>query len=453
MMSTTAYTDLRSLLADLGDDLLTVTAELDPRHEIAALLAASQHDGRVVLCTQVKGYPGARVVGNLMASRRVLARALGTTEAGLAATYMASKEQSRPTVAYRGAAPVKEVVHRAPEEVAALLPVLTHHAADAGAFITSGLVIARDPDSGRRAMGIHRMMLQGGNRLGVFLANPPLSLYHANAERRGEPLEVAVALGVEPATLLAAVVKLGAVGPDKLEIAGGLRGRPLELVPGETVAVDLPAHAEIVIEGRVLPGVRADEGPFGENTGYYFSNSSPVIEVSAITHRRDFIYPALCPWTLDVDNLLSLAGGTELLWQLHGQMHGIVDLELVAGTCGFTAVIAVHDLKPVEVRRVIMLALSLDKRLKLVTVVDDEVDIRDQREVAWALATRCQPDRDTVVYGGTEAYVIDPSATAAGSGSKIGFDATRGSGAQFDRITLPQAARERAAAVLAESVR
>jgi len=448
-MPPTTYTDLRSLLADLGDDLLTVSAELDPRHEIAALLAASQHDGRVVLCDNIKGYPGARVVGNLMASRRVLARALGTTDSGLAATYMACKENSQPTVPVSGPAPVQEVVHRSPEEVAALLPVLTHHADDAGPFITSGMVIATDPDSGRRAMGIHRMMLQGGNRLGVFLANPPLSLYHANAERRGEPLEVAVALGVEPATLLASVVKIGALGPDKLEIAGGLRGRPLELVPGETIGIDVPAHAEIVIEGRVLPGVRADEGPFGENTGYYFSNSSPVIEVSAITHRHDFIYPALCPWTLDVDNLLSLAAGTELLWQLHGQMHGIVDLELVAGTCGFTAVIAVHDLKPVEVRRAMMLALSLDKRLKMVTMVDNEVDIRNPREVAWAVATRCQPDRDTVVYSGTEAYVIDPSATAAGTGSKIGFDATRGSGPEFNRITLPAAARERAAAVLA----
>lgn len=447
-MQANAYTDLRGLLADLGDDLLTVSDELDPCHEIAALLAATQHDDRVVLCDNVRGYPGTRVVGNLMASRRVVARALGTTEADLAATYMSCKERSVATLRCTGQAPAQQVVHRAPGEVADLLPVLTHHAGDAAPFITCGLVIATDPDTGRRAMGIHRMMLHGGNRLGVFLANPPLSLYHANAERRGVPLEIAVALGVEPATLIASVVKLGEVGPDKLEVAGGLRGAPLELVRGITVDVAVPAHAEVVIEGRVLPGVRQAEGPFGENTGYYFRNESPVVEVSAITHREDPIYAALCPWTRDVDNLLSLAAGTELLWQLRAQMHGIVDLEMVTGTCGFTAVIAVHGLKQFEVRRAILLALGLDKRLKHVTVVDDEVDIRDPREVAWAVATRYQPERDTLLVENTEPYVIDPSAVAAGRGSKIGLDATRGPGAQFERISLPEAARERVRGVL-----
>jgi 2,5-furandicarboxylate decarboxylase 1 len=111
-----------------------------------------------------------------------------------------------------------------------------------------------------------------------------------------------VALGVEPALLIAAVVKAGPQGPDKMDIAGALRQAPVEMIRAETVAVDVPARAEIIIEGRILPGVREPEGPFGENTGYYFSNISPVVEVTAVTHRRDFIYPALCPWTADVDS-------------------------------------------------------------------------------------------------------------------------------------------------------
>ena len=444
-----SFIDLRGFLADLGKDLLNVGQPFDPKHEMAAFLRAMPANGPAVLFENVVGHPGARVVGNLVASRARVARALNTSEAELATTYL---QRTRQGIAPRPCddAPVKEVRHTAPLDIAELLPVLTHYAGDGGPFITTGVVLCHDPATGRRGMGIHRMMVKGGNRLGILLANPPLSQFHADAEASGRPLDIAVALGVEPALLIAAVVKSTAQGPDKMDMAGALRGAPVEMVRADTVAVDVPARAEIIIEGRVLPGVREMEGPFGENTGYYFSNLSPVIEVTAVTHRRDFIYPALCPWTADVDTLLSLAAGTELLGQLRTQMAGIADLDLTTGTCGFTAVIALAKAKPTEARRLIYLALSMDKRLKLVTVVDDDVDIRDPREVAWALATRFQPDRDTVILAGMEGYVIDPSCGSSGIGSRMGMNATRGRGPEFDKISIPAAAAAKALATLAE---
>ncbi len=443
------YRDLRAFLDDLGGDLLRVGQAFDPRHEMAALLRAMPSDGPAVLFESVAGYPGARVVGNLVASRQRVAKALGTTENELAATYLLRTRQG---IAPRQTdeAPVKEVQHIAPQDLGTLLPVLTHYAGDGGPFITTGVVLCSDPATGRRGMGIHRMMVKGGNRMGILLANPPLSAFHAAAEAAGKPLDIAVALGVEPALLIAAVVKAGPQGPDKMDLAGALRGAPVELVGAETVAGDVPARAEVVIEGRVLPGLREIEGPFGENTGYYFSNLSPVVEVTAITHRRDFIYPALCPWTADVDSLLSLAAGTELLGQLRTQMAGIADLDLTTGTCGFTAVISLSKARPSDARRLIHLALSMDKRLKIVTVVDDDVDIRNPREVAWALATRFQPERDTVILSGMEGYVIDPSCGGSGTGSRIGMNATRGSGPEFDKITIPAAAAAKARSVLAK---
>lgn len=443
------YPDLRSFLTDLGGDLLRVEQALDPAFEIAALLRESQFRGQAVLCENIKGYPGARVSGNLLTSRNIVARALGCTEDNLAATYMARKEQCLPPIPYTGAAPVQEMVHHHPNDLLSILPIMTHHEQDAAPFITSGVVFARDPKTGNRAMGIHRMMVQGGNRLGILLANPPLSEFLKNAEAMENPLEIAVALGVEPATLLAAVVRTGSIGSDKLEIAGALRGRPMELVQALSVNVEVPAMAEIIIEGRVIPGLREPEGPFGENTGYYFSNTSPVVEVSAITHRSDFIYPGLCPWTTDVDSLLSLAAGTELLWQLRSHIYGVTDLELVTGTCGFSAVIAVKNCKKTVIRRLMQLALSLDQRLKLVTVVDQDVNIRDPREVAWAMATRYQPADDTLIINGLESYVIDPSSLDGGLGSKIGFDATCGLGKKFNKITIPSKATTKAREILA----
>ena len=441
-----AFADLRAFLDGLGDELIRVREPLSPKHEIAALLKETHGRGRAVLFEQVPGFPGVRIAGNLLSSRRLAARALGTTEEGLIDAYVERSRQGvPPTKAVE--VPVQEVVHRQPADVGALLPLMTHHEQDAAPFLTCGMVLARDPASGMRGMGVHRMMYKGGNRFGILLANPPLALYLANAEREGKPLDVAVALGVDPATFIASIVKTGPLGPDKMDIAGSLGGAPVELARAITVDVDIPARAEVIIEGRVLPGVREPEGPFGENTGAYFTNRSPVIEVSAVTHRRDFIFPALLPWTNDVDTLLTLAGGAELLGQLKNLVRGVVDLELVPGTSSFTAVIAVKNCPSHEVRRLIHLALNLDRRLKVLTVVDDDVNLRDPREVAWAMSTRFNPERDTVMVSGTEGYIIDPS-TAGGSGSKIGFDATRGAGAQFDKIAIPPAAVARARAVL-----
>lgn len=446
-----AKVDLRSFLDGLGDDLLRLKEPVSPRHEVAAVLRQAQHSGKAVLFEQIAGFPGVRAVGNLLSSRRLAARALGTDEAHLIETYVAKSAQGIAPVAAREV-PVQEIVHRQPADIAALLPLMTHHEKDAAPFLTCGMVLARDPVSGMRGMGIHRMMYKGdsggGRRFGILLANPPLSLYLANAEKQGRPLEVAVALGVDPALFLASVVKTGPLGPDKMEVAGSLRDAPVELTRALTVDVEVPARAEVIIEGHVLPGVREPEGPFGENTGAYFTNNSPVVEVTAVTHRRDYIFPALCPWTAEIDTLLSLAGGAELLGQLRALVRGVADLELVPGTCSFSAVIAVRDCPRHEVRRLIHLALTLDRRLKVLTVVDDDIDIRDPREVSWALSTRFQPERDTVILGGMEGYVIDPSAGGGGTGSKIGFDATRGAGDAFDKITIPAAAVARAKAVL-----
>lgn len=440
------HRDLRGFLDDLDGELIRVREPLAPKFEIAALLKEAQGRGRAVLFEQVAGYPGVRIAGNLLSSRRLAARALGTSEERLVETYVARSAQGVPPVRATEV-PAQEVVHRQPQDVAALLPLMTHHERDAAPFLTCGMVLARDPASGMRGMGVHRMMFKGGNRFGVLFSNPPLSLYLANAEAQGRPLEVAVALGVDPAMFIASIVKTGPLGPDKMEIAGALAGAPVELARALTVDVEIPARAEVILEGRVLPGVREPEGPFGENTGAYFTNDSPVIEVSAVTHRRDFIFPALVPWTADVDTLLQLAGGAELLGQLQGLVRGVVDLELTPGTCSFAAVIAVKNCPSHEVRRLIHLALNLDRRLKVLTVVDDDVNLRDPREVAWAMSTRFRPERDTVIVNGTEGYIIDPS-SAGGSGSKIGFDATRGVGAQFDKIAMPPAAAARARAVL-----
>lgn len=247
------YPDLRGFLDDLAGDLIRIREPLDPRFEIAALLNEVQAGGRAVLFENVRGHPGTRIAGNLLSSRRLAARALGTSEDRLLDTYLERRAQRVAPVQARGAAPVQDFVHRQPADVQALLPLLTHYEKDAAPFLTCGVVLARDPASGMRGMGVHRMMFKGGRRFGILLANPPLSQFLANAEAAGKPLHVAVALGVDPAMLIASVVKTGPLGPDKMEIAGALRGAPVELVRAQTVDVEVPARARSSSKAMCCP--------------------------------------------------------------------------------------------------------------------------------------------------------------------------------------------------------
>jgi 2,5-furandicarboxylate decarboxylase 1 len=290
-----SYPDLRAFLADLGDDLLGVKQAASTRStRWRRCCAPCRATGRRCCSRTSAAIRRARVVGNLVASRRRVAKALDTTEAELAATYLQRTRQ--------GIAPAGPTTRRSRKcatwrrsTSAALLPVLTHYAGDGGPFVTTGVVLCTRSGDRDAWHGHPSHDGQGRHAHGHPARQSAAVRFPRQCRSDGKPLDIAIALGVEPALLIAAVVKAGPQGPDKMDIAGALRGAPVELVRAETVAVDVPARAEIIIEGRVLPGVREAEGPFGENTGYYFSNISPVVEVTAVTHRRDFIYPALCP--------------------------------------------------------------------------------------------------------------------------------------------------------------
>ncbi|TDA70590.1 MAG: UbiD family decarboxylase, partial [Clostridia bacterium] len=253
-------------------------------------------------------------------------------------------------------------------------------------------------------------------------------------------LEVAIVIGADPLTLLASVV-WAPQGIDKLAVAGGLRQEPVKLVKARTVDLEVPAEAEMVIEGRILPGVREEEGPFGESTGYYFTYKNPVIEVTALTMRHDPVYQALLPWTLDEETLVDMAFGVKALQDLRRLVPGIRDLHFVPGTCGSHAVVAVEGLNPAQVREALLQTLLINPQVKMAIAVDPDVNIYDLAEVHWAMATRLQAHQDTMILPGMQGSSIDPSAESTPGpvwmSSKIILDATRGPGepGKFTRIT------------------
>lgn len=436
--------DLRGYLEELqvAGELVSIDAPISSAHQAAALLEQAGLDfGPAVQMRQVTGHPGCGVVGNLMGTRRRLALALGVAEAELDAAYADRRLTPVPPQPVADG-PVRAVVVTRNVNVLEHVPVLTHYQEDAGPYVTAGAVIAREPGGSRLGMGIHRMQVKGPNRLGVFLASPPLSNYFRAAEAQNRPLEVAVALGAAPAVTLAAVARVRPED-DKMAVAGGLAGAPVALVKGVTVDVPAPADAEFVIEGRVLPGVRETDGPFGESTGTYLPFQSPVIEVTAITYRQRPLYQAILPWGAEVDLLMDLTVGTMLRTKLRELSPCVEDLRMSLGTCGLQAVVQVRPCRREEVRRALSLALTLDNHIKVAIAVDRDVDPMNLRDVTWAVATRMQPDRDLVLLQGMEGFSIDPSAQS-GSTAKLGIDATIPAGEEhrYRRVAVPADARK-----------
>lgn len=435
--------DLPGFLARLraAGEVLDMAVTADPRYQVAALMAeAGLYPGPAVYLPAIPGYPGYSLAGNLLGSWRRLAMTLQAEEGDLPQVF---RERRRHPVVPRLIAdgPVREVTVRQHPDVMAHIPILTHYEEDAGPYITAGAVIAREPGGSRLGMGIHRIQVKGPDRLGILLASPPLGDFLRAAEARKEPLEVAIALGTAPAVTLAAVARIGP-GEDKLAVAGGLQGSPVDLVAGLTVDVPAPAHAQFVIEGRVLPGVREVDGPFGESTGTYLPFHSPVIQVTGITRRQSPIYQAILPWGAEVDLLLDLTVGQMVFARLRELAPCVENLRMSLGTCGLQAVVQVRPSRREEVRRALALALTVDHHVKLAIAVNHDVNPVDAREVAWALATRMQPDRDLLLLPGLEGYIIDPSAQG-GTTAKLGIDATLPPDElqRWRRIQIPAAAR------------
>lgn len=447
--------DLRHFLGQLRKrgELLSVSDEVDLRFELSEFLhQADRALAPALEFERIKGH-SMKVVGNLVGTKKRLALAFGlTNENKLLDVYRKRRGSAgKPRRVKDG--PVKEVILRNAKQVDLnALPIPTYHEDDAGPYITCGILTAKDPQTGARSMGLHRLQVKGSRRLGVHLANPPISRFVAKAEERNRPLDVAISLGVHPIVLLASIVS--APTEDKIAIAGSLLGNSLALTKCETSDVDVPAHAEVVIEGRVLPKVREPEGPFGETSGYYFSDQSHVIEVTAITHRKQPILQALHPTCEEVALLCGPAGEAEIAQMLRGKGFAVEDLALSAASGRTHGVVSLRKRHDSEPRQLLHFMLAGVPYIKHAVIVDDDIDLRDPRDLEWAIATRVQGDDDIVIIPGLRGRSIDPSHKQDMSGAKVGIDATVpiAERDRFKRISVPVEVKQNVAKKLAASM-
>ena len=418
-----AVTDLRGWLTQLeSSGRLAVAKEgISLIDELAAISKRLELERAVVFPR-----PGGHfmpVVANVFADRSWVAESIGVSTDQLLSRFQEAVRHPLPWVEVNSG-PAQEVVHR-DIDLLKLLPIPKHNELDSGPYITAGLLIARNPRTGVQNVAIHRCQISGPNRIGVLLLPRHTQHYFRMAEEAGNALEIALVIGVHPVCLLASQA-IAALDEDEMEIAGALLGHPVEMVKCKTNAVRVPAHAEIVIEGRILPNVREPEGPFGEFPQYYGPRANrEVIQVDAITHRKDAIFHTIVGGGAEHLVLGEVPREATLLEHLQRSFPSVLDVRLTrGGTCRYHLVIKIDKKSNGEAKNIIMGAFGGHYDVKQVVVVDQDVSIDDPHEIEWAIATRFQADRDLIVVSGAQGSKLDPSSDG-GISAKMGIDATK----------------------------
>lgn len=437
--------DLRTFLDDLekAGQLLHVTKEVDVDENIGAVNweAVTQYK-KAVMCHNLKGFPGWRSVSGIMGTRTNAAIALGTTVEETT-RYLAKKFREGNFQPCRMVedGPVHEVVQTGEEVDLYQLPFHVVSEGDAGRYLGSGFLVVRDPDTGIRNLSIHRHQLKGRNKLGIMMvAGRHAWRIYEKYKARGEAMPVAIVNGHHGAVELAATWTTG-FGVDEYEIANMLLGEPLALVKCKTVDLEVPADAEVVIEGFIPPDVLEEEGPFGEHTGCTIAGAglNPIINVTAITRRHDAIFRQITEGP-DTDGAVLDALPMEVqLYNRVKDVGGGINLhQVVVHECAGGGHLVIIQLTPTvegEVKAVLMAALSSEYlHPKIAIAVDDDVDPYQPSEILWSLSTKVNPVDDIFIVSGTRGHSLDaslPQVSPKGRnpvirvGSRIGIDATK----------------------------
>jgi 2,5-furandicarboxylate decarboxylase 1 len=415
--------DLRTYIDAVrkAGEMHEIRRRVDPVRELGAVLRACEKADKAAFFHAVAGFD-VPVVGGLLSSPRRIALALECSVAEVGARMAAATERPVRPALHDGPPPCQEVVVEAPDLTR--WPIPTHSPLDAGPFITAGVVIARDPESGRHNLSYNRMQIYGPDRAGISMNIwRHIKAFFDKIEPQGRNLPFCVAIGPDPVVMMAAAFRYDG---DEYEIAGALRGSAVPVVRALTCDVLVPAWAEIVLEGEVLAGERRMEGPMAEFTGHY-SGADPkhVARIAAITHRREPVFQTMNGGGYEHVSLGNMITREPLLERFVRHISRRVKaVHLPPYAAGFTAIISLENPEPGEARNVALAAMAAHVNVKTVIVVDADVDIHDPADVSWALATRVRWHEDLVPIPGAHGNELDPASDAHGVVCKAIIDAT-----------------------------
>lgn len=417
-----AFESFRQLIEALRErgEVATVGRQVDPRHELTAVMRHMQRGpNRPLLFTDVKG-SDLPVITNVFGFRRTVAESLGLAQGDLLRTMVSLEAKGLPVDRVE-TAPVQEIVKTQDIDVARDLPQIVYSEHDGGAYITAGVLIAPHPVTGAYNASWNRCQLAGGDKLRVRMMPPQhLGRYHAEAEEMGQNLPCAIVIGAPPGLMFSAASKVP-YEADELEVAGAWQSKPLRVVRCKTIPVDVPADAELVIEGEVIAGIREDEGPFGEFTdGYVPVMKNHVFKVKAITRRRNAIYHAILAGGTEDLNLVGVPIQAEIYKKVSAFVPKIRDIATPGYVFG--CVISIDKQNEDQARNAMLAALGGYSWTKVVVVVDKDVDPFNAADVLWAIQTRCTPETGIYVVPRIPSYTREDVREV--HRGKVGIDAT-----------------------------
>ncbi|MBW7850666.1 MAG: UbiD family decarboxylase [Rhodospirillales bacterium] len=442
---------IEHLEKDVPGSVLRISKEVSYEFEIPAILqhVESQKKNPVLIFEKVRAPNGEisklPVVVNLFGSRARLADALDTDIHQLPFEYIRREKPVAPVMLDRKDARVKDIVETGDAIDLHKLPIVTHHEMDMGPYITAGSAWVKDPETGMTNCAIIRIMVAGPKKLVVnFNAARHTNYVFQKYKKMGKSVPMLIVVGHHPSFYLGAQTKMLV---DEPQIIGGVMGQPLEMAASETWGIDMPvpAQADLVIETELSTSELEIEAPFGEFTQYYGGQRlNPVAHITAVNQRSDAYYLDIMPG--HADHLLLDAPMIEayLFNRIKEVVPGIRGVHMpVSGTARLHAYVQLKKANDGEPKTAIAAALSSDYRLKHVIVVDEDVNIYDDEEVLWAVATRSQWDKDLVVIQNMMGTRLDPSANGI-LNTKGGIDATTPcDGAFAQRIAIPEAVMRR----------
>lgn len=439
------------------DQILRIKEPVNRKFEMTSLVFELDRLGKspVVIFENVEGSK-MPVVTNIAGNRNLLAHCLQTSAADLPTTFRDRCQNYIPSeVVSKGA--WDDIVLEGDQVDLTQLPIPFQFSVDAAPYITAGQVTARDPETGVDTTGFHRLMLKGKNRLGISLhSRRRMYEFHRRAEARGQSLPAAIVIGTHPLHYMGSMAYAYPQHVRKFDIIGGLFGEPYRLARCGVEDLEVPAGAEIVIEGEILAGVHEPEGPFGEFTGYAsYRSTQNVFVAHRVRMRRDaFFHSVVSGMSRDHILISCITREGEILNALRRNLPNVRAVHVPHKTCGaFLAIVSMKKIADGEPKMAMLTALGTELYTKQVIVVDDDVDIFDMDDVMWAVATRMRAEKDILLVPGVKSAIIDPTSDPKTfTVTKMGIDATAPLEEGFaERLSISEEQRARARQILANA--
>jgi UbiD family decarboxylase len=439
------------------EDVLRISEPVSQQFEMTSTIFELDRLNKspVVIFENVAGFD-MPVVTNVAGNRKLLAQCLNSDVPNLPTAFRdRCQTYIPPEVVSKGA--WDEVVLEGDQIDLTKLPIPFQFSVDAAPYITAGQVTARDPETGVDTTGFHRLMLKGKNRLGVSLhSRRRMYEFHRRAEAKGQSLPAAIVIGVHPLHYMGSMVYAYPPHVRKFEIIGGLFGEPYRLARCGVDDIEVPAGAEMVIEGEILAGVHEPEGPFGEFTGYAsYRSTQNVFVAHRVRMRRDaYFHSVVSGMSRDHILISCVTREGEILNALRRNLPNVRAVHVPHKTCGaFLAIVSMKKIAEGEPKMAMLTALGTELYTKQVIVVDDDVDIFDMDDVMWAVATRVKAEKDILLVPGVKSAIIDPTSDPTSfTVTKMGIDATAPIDEAFaERLVISDEQRIRAKNILANA--